>query len=231
MRRIISVLGCGVFLLAQAAGSQPVQAQVATSPWFVGGGSYGTGVVDDFLNEVADALQVAPQQKAPPGANSQSPATASPAPQANTTPPKPPRPGLTGAKKTETARGRYTENPRKWGQVYLFMRQGEESFSMQERPRRLTSSQLDPVNGKIRWPQVFLHPKYKKLRSRIEELFVQRAATGPTPLIATEIHDVIVEVIEKLRGDIEELPANDYVAARKFIDALDYSVVAPSSSP
>lgn len=109
------------------------------------------------------------------------------------------------------------------------MRQGEESFGTQGRPRRLTSSDVDPVNGKIRWPQVFLHEKYKKLRSRLEELFVQRAATGPTPLIATDIHDAIVEVIETLRGDIEELPANDYVAARKFLDALDYSVVAPAT--
>jgi hypothetical protein len=215
MNRIIEVCGLILILLTIALASQPAAADVAVAPWFVGGGTYGAGIVDDFLDEISEAVRAGQKSNRPP------PAKERPAEEANSPAKR--------ANAPEAPGGGYTANPTKWGQVYLHMRQGEEAFGMQERPRRLNSREFDPVTGKIHWPQVFLHEKYNDLRSQLEPLFVRRASTSPTPALATEIHDVLVEIIETLRGDIENLPANDYVAARKFLDSLDFSVVAPST--
>jgi len=208
MHRYPQTVGTVLVFTAVVLSAKSGGAQVAVAPWFIGRGTYGTGVVDDFLIEISIAVQV--EQK--------------PVRQ-----PAPAQPAAARSDQSRAANGSYTDNPGKWGQVYLHMRQGENSFSLQDRPRRLTPSEFDPVMGKIRWPQVLLDAKYAMLRDRIEELFVLRAKTSPTPKIATEIHDAVVETIDTLRGDIETLPANDYVATRKFLDSLDFSVVAPST--
>jgi hypothetical protein len=214
-----------VFLLVGWSGTT-AEAQISLRPWFVGTGTSGSGVVDDFLAEAGEVVQSTDKQRSPkqsqPGTLTATPPTATPQT------PRPPVAVQTPRPQDQRPQGNYSDNPQKWGQVYLHLRQGEEAWDMQKLPRRLGSNEFDPVTGKIRWPQAFLAEKYATPRRSLEKLFVARASTGPTPTVATEIHNVIVDMIEMLRADIEGLPANDYVAARKFLDSLDYSVIAPS---
>lgn len=218
-------------VVAASFSSATAQAQVAVRPWFVGGGSFGTGDVDNFLTDVAEVVQ-ARQQPTQQAVNSQPPgrAPAKGQPQ-NPQPGGRPTPAASAPENADLSAGKNAIfSPRKLGQVYLNVPQGDEALGTQRVPRSLSSREFDPVTGKIRWPQVFLHEKYKTLRTTLEGLLAKRTGTGPTPALATATHDVIVRMIEMLRSDIEELPANDYMAARKFIDALDFAVVAPAPS-
>jgi len=48
-----------------------------------------------------------------------------------------------------------------------------------------------------------------------------------SPGIRTRIRDDARLMMNKLRENIKSMPASEFIAARKFIDALDYAVIAP----
>src|SRR5260370_31821737 len=78
----------------------------------------------------------------------------------------------------EIARSKYIENTNKWTQAYFQMREANQAFQIQNRernrhsaetlaqvaasdlPRRLSSDELDPVTGRITWPEALLDDQY-----------------------------------------------------------------------
>jgi len=200
--------------------SATANAQVAISPWFVGGGYYGGGTADgNFMFGVAQIIRAEGDYNV---ATTQ------------------------GAINYEVARSKYIENANKWTQAYFQMREANQAFRIQERernrhapevlaqaaaaelPRRLGSDELDPVTGRIMWPEVLMGEEYAALRSDLERLFEIRAWTSRSRETAAKIHDDTHAMMDLVRMHIEELPANDFIAARKFLEALDYSVVTPA---
>ena len=129
------------------------QAQVAVRPWFVGGGYFGTGDVDNFLADVADVVQTG-QQPTQQAVDSQSPGrTPARGQSQNLQPGVRPVPPASATENSEGAAEKNTVfSPRKLGQVYLNAPQGDEALGMQQVPRSLSSREFDPVTGKIRWP-------------------------------------------------------------------------------
>ncbi|HEX4142023.1 MAG TPA: hypothetical protein VHY91_00600 [Pirellulales bacterium] len=89
-------------------------------------------------------------------------------------------------------------------------------------PKRLTSSELDPVTGEINWPGLLNDQRYAKLRENVDQLFTQRQATsgGSSDYRAT------VNAIEALRAallkNIDDYSPGAYIEARKFLDSLQY---------
>ena len=94
-------------------------------------------------------------------------------------------------------------------------------------PSKGCSYELDPVSGKIKWPAPLLEPEYAQLRTDLDQLFALGATSGQTGT-AAQIREDIRQLREALRSNIETMPANDYIAARKFLDSLDYSIVQPA---
>jgi hypothetical protein len=195
------------------------QAQIAISPWFVGGGYYGGGTADgNFMFGVAQIIRAEGDYNL------------------ETT---------QGAINYEIARSKYLENYSRWTQAYFQGREANQAYRIQKRerdrhspealaqaaaaalPRRLSSSELDPVSGRIGWPEVLMGDEYAALRSDLAEQFELRAWTSRSPETAARIHDDTHAMLDILKSHIDEMPANDFIAARKFLDALDYSVVTP----
>jgi hypothetical protein len=89
-------------------------------------------------------------------------------------------------------------------------------------PRSLGSDELDHATGKITWPEPLSNTEYASLRAAIEEQFRVRStkeSTESTNLIKQGIQ----EMVDLLRSQIEDMPAEEFLTARKFLDSLDYA--------
>lgn len=145
----------------------------------------------------------------------------------------------------EEARSKYIDNINRWTQAYFQMREANDSYQRQkfernkhsretlamaaaaELPPPLSSSDVDPVSGRINWPEPLLEPEYADLRNDLEQVFALRATTGRSTGTAARIREDARQLVDALRGNIETMSANEFVAARKFVDALYNSVELP----
>jgi hypothetical protein len=196
-------------LASRAANAQ----QLAFSPWWIGAGSYGGGTADgNFLFGMSQVI------RAQGDYNLQT---------------------ATGLVNYEEARSRYIENVNKWTQAYFQMREANQSYQIQTRERNKHSPQalakaaeipqlgrdeLDPVTGKLHWPDALMSDQFAKYRDEIDHLFELRAVTSLRADAAAKLRAATQEMTEILRSNIDNLTVADFVAARKFLDRLEASV-------
>jgi hypothetical protein len=147
----------------------------------------------------------------------------------------------------EEARSKYLDNQKKWNQSYQQMREWRTARDAQKReadrqsretlyaaskstppPRPMAPEAHDSVTGQITWPETLLSSEFEKPRSQIEQLFELRAKTSQASGTSGKIHAATEEMTKILRSRVEKIPANEYVAARKFIDELDRTARARS---
>ena len=108
---------------------------------------------------------------------------------------------------------------------YAKKRANEEKYAKYARranPDELTDSQLDPLTGKINWPFSLMSPKYEKYRDQLDDLFEQRARHGGQISYRTyeQIKFTTKDFLKALREDIREMDPQDYLAAKRFVNAL-----------
>lgn len=138
----------------------------------------------------------------------------------------------------EEARSRYIDNRIKWAQFYLEWRRLGElrrreywaekraardrylAMIRQREPERLTPSQLDPITGHINWPVILTDPRFDEPRKKLEELFALRAYAGATPDFSRKVLQYVDQMRSELLTLIREIPANEYMQARRFLDLL-----------
>jgi hypothetical protein len=141
----------------------------------------------------------------------------------------------------EEARGKYIQNEKQWTEVYQMQRRIREADRAQavenarqvnqryeaylatrpsNLPPRLTASQLEPSTGRITWPLALTRDGFAPQRSRLDELFASRAHAGTTGDIADAITSEVRVLRDSLRDQIREIPTQDYMAARRFLDSL-----------
>ena len=146
----------------------------------------------------------------------------------------------------EQARSKYIDNKQKWTQNYMKMKEERQAFDARQReqskhspdtlaaaarsdlPATLGADALDPVTGRITWPDILKGPDFAGPRARLDELFELRAKTGSGAMNVDKIHAAAMEMTSRLRNRIEEIPAKHYIAGRKFIDSLDYTAQSPA---
>jgi hypothetical protein len=211
-------IGAGLVLLLAAGLAQQASAQdfgfmSYYEPWY-GGYGYGGTVEGDYLWGMSQVIRAGGEYNfntAKAGVNN------------------------------EEARRRYLENKKKWTQNYYQLREQRQAQDAQKRERERASRQtyyaslnaapsrapapdaLDPVTGRISWPDVLLGGEFEKPRQEIDQLFELRAVTSRGAGNAQRIHELTQEMSRILRSQVAKIPANDYMAARKFIDKLDFS--------
>ncbi|MGE5191622.1 MAG: hypothetical protein ACM3U2_03915 [Deltaproteobacteria bacterium] len=141
----------------------------------------------------------------------------------------------------EEARGRYLDNQKKWWQNYLEGQEAHQKLMVAKRarekhspealalaaasglPRPLPPDALDPVTGQITWPEVLQADKYAGDRKELEQLFELRAKTTQTAGTSEAVHAAADKMTGRLRKDVQSLPANEYMVARKFLDSLAWA--------
>jgi len=138
----------------------------------------------------------------------------------------------------EQARSAYIDNQKKWAETYYAKRKMYEQAQDEQRardreqrdrylasqrrtaPPRLNRSQFDAVTGFIDWPTTLTGDAYADQRKKVEELLVARKYTGTTDESANELRSLVRSMQAELRGHINDMPANDYLAARRFLEGL-----------
>ena len=85
-------------------------------------------------------------------------------------------------------------------------------------------SQLDPVTGEIYWPTQLDGDDYALLRKQLDGMFAQRAQSKGR--IGSDRYESIQtatnELLALLMSHITDMAANDYIAAKKFVESLAF---------
>jgi hypothetical protein len=143
----------------------------------------------------------------------------------------------------EEARSRYLDNQKKWSQNYFQMKEERQRLDVQQREinrqrneaanaqrasqapvyHGLGQNSYDRVSGKITWPELLMSVDFDEPRKEIDQLFELRSKTGGGTDTAAKVRREVDKMNSRLRKDIEKVPANQYMAARKFLDAVDYT--------
>lgn len=106
----------------------------------------------------------------------------------------------------------------------------EQLFRMakMEVPKPLSSTQLDPVTGKINWPLELTASDYEPARARVETLFADRAkAAGKVNLDQYHaIHEALDDMHEVLNRRLSEKKVfpQDWTAANRFLKQLRQAI-------
>ena len=99
-------------------------------------------------------------------------------------------------------------------------------------PKRLMPSQLDPIIGKIYWPEILQWPNYTTMCQNLEKLFSERtlAAGGIGSNNYHEIQQATHAMRSELRKHIRELDSAEYMVAYQFVQSLGYEARFPANS-
>ena len=85
--------------------------------------------------------------------------------------------------------------------------------------------EVAPQHRRIIWRQRLADAPFNAI---LDEMFELRAKTSNGSSNVYQIHLTTLEMTTKLRNRIDEIPAKQYIAARKFLDSLDYTAQNPA---
>ncbi len=91
-------------------------------------------------------------------------------------------------------------------------------------PDRLSTFQLSPATGEIRWPAALLRPEYDTFRSEVERVFANRtiANSGVGSTSESKIARLTKAIEDNLKAEKASMPINEYVFAKSFLRSLVY---------
>ena len=97
-------------------------------------------------------------------------------------------------------------------------------------PGRPDTRNVNPVSGDIHWPASLRGPRFAVSRYRLETIFAQRARYDEEAWDASlEIPQITRSMREDLKSMIRDLPSSEYVAAKTFLNKLEYESRFPAA--
>lgn len=148
----------------------------------------------------------------------------------------------------EEARTRQIDNRKQWTKTYFEMRDINKAWRDKQRPPvespetwvrlarntapdQLSTSQLDPVTGRIAWPIELSGSMFQSEREQLEPLFADRAVAHGAIGIEkhAEIRKLIDQMLATLKSHIRDFPTDRYLACRNFLTGLRYEATLPTT--
>ena len=142
----------------------------------------------------------------------------------------------------EAARSQNIDNHLKYTKTYFEMKQYNKDYRAANKaprptseqlfrlakdatPKSLPPDQLDPVTGKINWPEVLLTSDFEECRQALDTLYADRAsASGKINLDQfNQIRDSIRQAQDLLKGKLNELPPPVFTGANAFLKQLQHA--------
>jgi hypothetical protein len=146
------------------------------------------------------------------------------------------------------AASREIDNKEKWTDTYFAMRERNRQeralargprptleqlrrIAASGRPAPLSPSEVNTTSGAITWPTLLRKEEYGAPRAALESVFAHRAATRGQlhPDAAEYAKEAADAMLAQLKDRVREVPGQDYIAARRFIESLAYAVQRPAS--
>lgn len=93
--------------------------------------------------------------------------------------------------------------------------------AQQGAPRALTTSALDPVTGKIAWPDLLQSDPFAAPRTQLDKLFVKRASYGGLDFSEqSQARQAIDSMATSLKAMITDVPPMAYTTSKSFLNSL-----------
>jgi hypothetical protein len=91
-------------------------------------------------------------------------------------------------------------------------------------PRRLSTSELDPTWGSIRWPAVLQRPEFEKVRAGLDDVFAHRSVEtfGVGSPAYTEVQRLTHEMRTALDEQHATMSQMEWIQSMRFIESLAY---------
>ncbi len=138
------------------------------------------------------------------------------------------------AKNWEDARSKYFDNRMKWTKTYFEMRQYNREYRAAARgprptseqlfriaksgsPRRMATSELDPLTGQIAWPKELSAGIYAELRDGVDEIFASRAETDGS--LDVDAFSDLQKVLDEMQSILNTRVRAKEIAAAEWMDA------------
>jgi hypothetical protein len=91
-------------------------------------------------------------------------------------------------------------------------------------PRRLSTSQLDPTWGSIRWPAVLQRPEFEKVRSSLDDIFAHRSSESFG--VGSPAYDEVQRLTRQMRTTLDDehtsMTQMEWIQSMRFIESLAY---------
>jgi len=103
-------------------------------------------------------------------------------------------------------------------------------YSKASLPKRPANYQVQPVGGKVYWPEVLQQDEFCEYRAELDCLFAQRKAgdSAPGSDVSRQVRKLAGEMHQQLRAKVRQTDPSEYLTARKFIDSLAFEVRFPA---
>jgi GNAT superfamily N-acetyltransferase len=91
-------------------------------------------------------------------------------------------------------------------------------------PRRLTSSELDPTWGQIRWPVVLQRPEFDQFRGQLDDIFAHRSeqSFGVGSAMYSHVQQFTRDMRAALDKEYDTMTQMEWINAMRFIESLAY---------
>lgn len=133
------------------------------------------------------------------------------------------------------------QNRQQWTNTYFEMRQTNRAARAAEAgppptmeqiariahdgvPKPLAPNQMDPVSGKLKWPDALQDAGFADQRGELEQLFTAQAQYGALSYAdQMKVRKTTDAMFSELKARIKDMPPQDYVACRSFLQSLTYA--------
>jgi hypothetical protein len=96
-------------------------------------------------------------------------------------------------------------------------------IAAQAAPKPLDNSDVDPVSGQVNWPKVLQDDSFKADRTIVEQLLARQMSLGRLGIAEHEqLGDAIERLAATLKAQINNIPTQQYIAAKNFLKSLMY---------
>ncbi len=91
-------------------------------------------------------------------------------------------------------------------------------------PQALSPGEVDPVSGKLNWPDALQSDIFAADRKHLELLVGSYSQVGSLDYSdRTKARKVINDMATELKAHVRDIPGPDYIACRKFLESLMYT--------
>jgi hypothetical protein len=91
-------------------------------------------------------------------------------------------------------------------------------------PKALTPNEFDAVSGKLNWPSVLQQDSFAAERDEVDKLFDKWARYGTLDFSEqTKVREAINALFDELNAQINNIPAQIYTEARRFLRSVIYA--------
>lgn len=91
-------------------------------------------------------------------------------------------------------------------------------------PKPLASGQMDQVSGRLNWPSALQQASFDSQREQLDQLFATRAKYGGLSYAdQMTVRQTVEAMFDELKTQIRDIPPQDYVACRNFLNSVSYA--------